>query len=193
MNVTIRMTGTTGLLCHSGRLVDPDDPIVQEIAAINAKGKGRTQDDRHAVERLEWFGGMYTSPDHLGPVMPTANIRKCIVEAAKITKKGKAIERALAFHDLNVPIAYDGPRDLDQLFANPAHHHRTTVRIGTSRVMRVRPQFPHWAIVADAVLLEDVLDLVWLQRIVEQAGLSEGLGDNRRNGYGRFVGEVVAR
>lgn len=191
MRVTVELTGTTTLLCHNIQLSDPDNPFAQEMGVIHAKRK-KTDDDRRAMERLEWYGGLYTAEGMNGPVMPTANVRRCFNEAAKITRQGKQVERSLFFTDLFVPLAYDGPQDIDKLFDHAEHHNRASVRIGTSRIMRVRPCFPQWAIVASAELLEDVMDPDDLARIVERAGFAEGLGDNRRNGYGRFAGRVVA-
>ena len=191
MRVSLELTGTTTLLCHNVQLSDPDNEFVQEMGVIHAKRK-KTDEDRKAVERLEWYGGLYIAPGIDGPAMPTANVRRCFNEAAKITRQGKQVERALFFTDLHIPLVYDGPRDVGDLFDLPEHHNRASVRIGTSRIMRVRPCFPQWAIVATAELLEDVMDPEDLARIVERAGLAEGLGDNRRNGYGRFTGRVVS-
>lgn len=192
MRITLEMTGTTALLCHNVQLADPDNEFVREMKVLTAKKTNKTEDDRRAIERLEWYGGLYAVDGINGPVLPTANLRKCLNDAAKMTRQGKEVERSLLFLDLYVPIIYDGPRDVDELFARPEYHNRASVRVSTSRVMRVRPCFPHWAIVANAELLEDVMDPTDLGRILERAGLVEGLGDNRRNGYGRFVGKAVA-
>ena len=191
MRMRLELTGTTPLLCHNVQLSDPDNPFAQEMKAINAK-RNKTEDDRHAVERLEWYGGLYSADGLDGPALPTANIRRCLNEAAKVTRRGKQLERALLFTELHVPISYEGPRDIDKLFNSPEHHNRAAVRIGTSRVMRVRPCFPRWAVVAEAELLEDVMDPEELVAIAMRAGIAEGLGDNRRNGYGRFSAKVVA-
>jgi hypothetical protein len=188
--ISIQFAGTSPLLCHNIQLSDPDNPWAEEIKIITSKRK-KTEEDRRAIERLEWYGGLYTDADMSGPVMPTGNIRKCLVEAAKITKRGKDIIRSLAFTDMVVPLVYDGPRDIDKMFADKKFHNRASVKVGMSRVMRVRPQFPQWSITADAILLEDVMDFDDLQRIIERAGLAEGMGDNRVNGFGRFTGQVV--
>jgi hypothetical protein len=189
VNVTIELTGTTPLLCHSIALADPDNPIVQEIATYTAKRK-KTEDDRRAIERLEWFGGLYIEDGR--PVIPTGNIRKSFVQAGKISKQGTQVVRALNFTALHIPIAYDGPADLEQLYADKAFSNRAAVGIMGKRTMRVRPQFGKWAVVADALLLEEVMDVDDLARIAERAGQAEGLGDNRVNGYGRFTARVLS-
>lgn len=188
MQVKMQIVGTTPLLMHNIALADPDNPFVQEIGTYTAKRK-KTEDDRRAIERLEWFGGLYVEDGRI--VMPTGNIRKCFVQAGKITKQGTQVARALQFADLNVPLAYDGPADLEALYADKTFTNRAAVGISGKRTMRVRPQFPQWAIVAEALLLEDVMDLDDLRRVAERAGQAEGLGDNRINGYGRFTVEIA--
>lgn len=189
MEVKLELTGTSPLLMHSINLADPDNEFVREIATYTAKRK-KTEDDRRAVERLEWFGGLYV--DNGQVVMPTGNIRKSFIQAGKISKQGTQVTRALQFTDLQVPLAYDGPKDLEALFADPAYSNRAAVGISGKRVMRVRPQFNTWAVVANAFLLEDVMDVSDLELVAKRAGLAEGLGDNRVNGYGRFSIRVIA-
>jgi hypothetical protein len=188
MDIKVELTGVTPLLCHNISLADPDNPIVQEIATYTAKRK-KTEDDRRAIERLEWFGGLYIEDGR--PVIPTGNIRKSIIQAGKISKQGTQVTRALQFTDLHVPISYDGPTDLEALYADKVFSNRAAVGISGKRTMRVRPQFTRWAIVANALLLEDVMDPEDLVRVAERAGAAEGLGDNRVNGYGRFKVQVV--
>lgn len=189
MNITFELTGTQPLLCHNISLADPDNPIVAEIATYTGKRK-KTEDDRRAIERLEWYGGLYI--DNGRPVLPTANIRKSFIRAGTISKLGTAVTRALQFTSLQVPIAHGGPDDIDLLFADKSFHNRAAVGISGKRTMRVRPMFPKWAVVAEAILLEDVMDLADLVRVADLAGKAEGLGDNRVNGYGRYAVRVLS-
>lgn len=189
MQVTVELTGTTPLLCHNIALADPDNPIVAEIATYTSKRK-KTEDDRRAIERLEWFGGLYVEDGR--PVLPTGNIRKSFIQAGKISKQGTQVTRALQFSSLHVPIAHGGPDDLEAMYADKAYSNRAAVGISGKRTMRVRPQFTKWAVVADALLLDDVMDLDDLVRVAERAGQAEGIGDNRVNGYGRFTVRVLA-
>jgi hypothetical protein len=189
MDIRLELTGTSPLLMHNIALADPDNPFTKEIATYTAKRK-KTEDDRRAIEKLEWFGGLYI--DQGSAVIPTANIRKALIQAGKISKQGIQVVRSLNFKALNVPLVYDGPRDLEALFQDAAFSNRAAVGISGKRTMRVRPQFTRWAVVADAFLLEDVMDLSDLERVAMRAGLAEGLGDNRVNGYGRFSVRVAA-
>lgn len=188
MEIKLELTGTSPLLMHNISLADPDNPVVREIQTYTSKRK-KTEDDRRAIERLEWFGGLYVEGGRI--VMPTGNIRKCFIQAGKISKQGTQVTRALQFADMVVPLVYDGPEDPKELFKLPEFHDRAAVGISGKRTMRVRPKFPRWALVAEAMLLESVMDLDDLRRVAELAGKAEGLGDNRVNGFGRFAVKVV--
>lgn len=190
MQIQIDLTGTTPLLMHNPRMVDPEYDLNRQIKAITSKRK-KTLDDLRQIERLEWYGGLYEEGGVV--VQPTSKPRKCFVEAARISKLGKMIERALSFSTLNVPLGYEGPRDIDKLFADERYHSRLPVGVGGKRVMRVRPKFFPWSLSLSGLFVEDAgLNYDELVRIVETAGIVGGIGDNRVNGYGRFVGTVRA-
>lgn len=191
MNIIIKVTGTSPLLMHNPRMVDPEFELNREIKALTAKRK-KTDDDLKNVERLEWYGGLYEENGIV--VQPTSKLRKCIVNTAKISKQGKSIERALSFETLNVPLVYDGPRKIDEIFKEPRFHSRLSVGISGKRVMRVRPSFFPWAMDVAGVFIEDAgLNFEDLVRIVDLAGIVEGIGDNRVNGYGRFNAVVAVK
>ena len=196
MNITVTLQGTSPLLMHNPRMVDPEFDLNRQIKAITGKRK-KTDEDLRQIETLEWYGGLYTAPNGNGKpcvVQPTSKVRKCLVNTARISKSGKMVERALSFADLNVPLVYEGPKDIDAIFADKAFHSRLSVGVGNKRIMRVRPQFFPWALSVSGLFIEDAgLNIDDLIRIVEMAGLVEGIGDNRVNGYGRFVGKVVVR
>jgi hypothetical protein len=175
-------------------MVDPEFEINRQIKVLTSKRK-KTDEDNAQIARLEWYGGLYAEP--FGPkgemivVEPTAKVRKCLVGAARISKLGKSLERALSFSSLYVPLEHDGPADIDELFATPRFRSRLSVGVGQKRVMRVRPQFYPWALTLEGVFIEDA-GINWDEfvRILDLAGVCEGIGDNRVNGYGRFTGAV---
>lgn len=190
LHLQIDLTGTSPMMCHNIRLADPDDKIVREIGSITSKRK-KTEEDRKEIAKLEWFGGLYVSPGISGPSLPTANARQCFIRAARVNRLGAAVERSVYPTDFHVPIIYDGPTDLNKLFELESFHDRRAVGIAGSRTMRTRPVFANWAISLRCRHLEDVLDLDDLKRIIDLAGLIQGLGDNRINGFGRFEGKVT--
>jgi hypothetical protein len=190
MNIRIELEGTSPLLMHNPRMVDPQFELNRQIKAITSKRK-KTDDDLANIERLEWYGGLYEENGVI--VQPTSKPRKCIINAAKISKSGKMVERSLSFSTLHVPLIYDGPKDIDKIYSDQRFHSRLSVGLNGKRVMRVRPKFFPWAMNVSGLFVEDAgLNVDEFVRIVELAGVVEGIGDNRVNGYGRFTAKVVA-
>lgn len=195
MNITIELQGTSPLLMHNPRMVDPEFEINRQIKALTSKRK-KTDEDLKQIEKLEWYGGLYEMQNGSGRIVsqPTAKVRKCIINTARISKLGKMVERALSFESLDVPLLYQGPKSIDELAKDGKFASRLSVGIGNKRVMRVRPQFFPWALSVNGLFIEDAgLNFDELERVVELAGLVEGIGDNRVNGFGRFVGKVIKR
>jgi hypothetical protein len=183
MQVELQLIGRTPYAQHNIRLANPDDQIVKAIRAITSK-RVKTEEDRAEISRLEWYGGLYA--DDGGPYVPTANIRRCLNEAAKVRKLGKAVLRGVVMTELAARLEYDGPRDLDKLWSDTTYRLSMSVGVQGSRTMRTRPVFPAWSVTTQIELLTDVLDLDALADIANAAGLIEGLGDARLIGYGRF-------
>lgn len=191
MQITITVVGTSPLLMHNPQMVDPEFDLNRQIKALTSKRK-KTDDDLAMIERLEWFGGIYTEATTKGVIVvqPSSKLRKCLVEAARISKMGKQVERGLSFNSLNIPLGFDGPQDLEKLWESGRYKSRLSVGVAGKRIMRVRPQFLPWSLTAKAELLTDVLNLDDLTAIANLAGIAVGIGDNRINGYGRFTAEV---
>ena len=188
MKIVIDMTGTSPLLMHNPRMVDPEFEINRQIKALTGKRK-KTDEDLRMIEKLEWYGGIYEENGIV--VQPSSKPRKCIIESGKTRKLGKAVEKALSFSSLNVPLIYEGPKSIDDLFTDKRFHSRLSVGVGQKRVMRVRPQFFPWALTVSGLFVEDVgLNFQELCELVDTAGVTIGIGDNRVNGYGRFIGKV---
>jgi hypothetical protein len=189
MDILIRMEGATPLLMHNPQLADPENEVVREIGTLIHKRK-KTSEDRKNVERLEWFGGLYLNSGRI--VVPTANVRKCLIEAARVSRLGRNVERSLNFPEVDTPLEYDGPRELELLYKTGRYISRLAVVIGGKRTMRVRPRFMPWKVTVTGLYIEDAgLNYDELERIVKLAGQMEGLGDNRRNGYGRFAAIIA--
>lgn len=191
MRTLLKLTGRTGLVMHNARMIDPEDEIVKAIAEITKKGSKQTDADRAEVARLEWFGGIYHDPE-VGVHIPSWNVIKCINRGAVITRQGTDVLRALSVLTDRLPLLYDGPRDLKSLSERPEFRFRKEVGIGQKKVMRVRPIFRKWSLELDAELLEEAMNPDNLQKVAETAGLSEGLGDARKLGFGRFTVEMLS-
>lgn len=173
---------------HNIRLADPDHEITRAIKAITDKRTRMTDEDRAAKLKLEFLGGLY---DEGGIHYPSANVRRCFVEAAKIRRQGTTVERALQIVNVRSELLYTGPRTLAELYADPQFQYLTLVNVNGSRVQRMRPIFPEWQVVSTWELFTDVMSREQMDLVIITAGTAQGLGDNRRNGYGRFTTEVI--
>jgi hypothetical protein len=210
------LTGTTELLMHNIRLANPDDPYTKAIAKISSKRK-KTDEDRHEMARLEFLGGLYTgsraffepgytsstedSPanednDDLVVVMPQTNIKRAFKEAAKATRQGRSIDRALNFRDPQAGregirlVFKDMERSPHALYAMHGAYQDITMVTVSGRVPRCRPRFKQWTLECEWLFFPQLLDFETLRDITEMCGLIEGLGDNRINGAGRFKVET---
>lgn len=183
----ITCIGTSPLMMHSARLADPLDPVVKEIKSYSKK-KSKTDDDHDKMAYLEYLGGMYFA-EGVGPYLPAANLRKVLIEGARKTRQGKNVEMGLFIDTLVNPIAYEGPRTIDELWKDKNFVDRTCVKVQSSRVMRTRPVFHQWAVDATCTYDPSVLDFEQIEDFARTAGNYIGLGDYRPL-YGRFRVEV---
>lgn len=192
MKVRLEVTGTSPLLMHNSRLADPLDPIVKAVKTISGK-RIKTEADHEGMARLEFEGGLYLDEQDSFPVIPCANIKRSLVEGARITKSGKKIERGLFPLADHVPLIYNGPHTAAELWEK-GFVSRLSVGVTTNRVMRTRPQFIEWALQSEAEVDAFVLNPTDLQAIAETAGRMVGIGDYRPGkggSYGRYSVVVV--
>lgn len=190
MHFTITLTGTADLLMHNARLADPLDPVAKAMKKISALRK-KTEDDHLEMRRLEHLGSLYYDPK-AGPYIPAENIERCLVDAAKRSRRGTDLKAGMVITTNVNPLAYPGPRTPDELWADENYRHLKSSKVTTNRVMRCRPLFRHWSVEADGVLDTGLLAKDDFIGIAETAGNLIGLGDWRPR-FGRFTVEVTAR
>lgn len=187
MRVVVTLASVSPLLLHNIHLANPDNKWAKAIGAITKK-RTKTEDDRHEIARLEWFGSLYT---HKGiVVVPTANFLKCLIETGKVTKEGRSVARAVSMAEVFVPLIHSGPPDPEELWKQEDFRDSTLVGVGKKRVLRTRPIFRAWMLKLELELLTAVMDYEAIAKIINMAGRVEGLCDNRVNGYGRFTSEI---
>lgn len=183
MEFTLRLEGSSPLLMHNAQLADPLNPFTQRLAEMTKK-RAKTLDDHAEIAQREWDGSLYYDPD-AGPFIPGANINRSLLDAARMRKLGKSIERGLLITtDVNA-LEYDGPRALEALRADVNHRHMASVKVGMSRTMRCRPVFRTWSVECSGWLDEEMLNPSDFRIVTEQAGRYIGLGDWRPR-FGRF-------
>ena len=186
MKYRVTCTGTRPLLMHNERLASSLDPYTKQIKTITDKRSKMTDDDLIAKYRLEFEGGMYWDAE-TGPVIPGKCLFASIQGAARTTRNGKDIERGVVVTDFQMPLIYDGPRTVEGLWGDGTSKWVDVRLVGLNnkRVDRCRPIFPEWAIEAEILLDETVLNPETFELILQRAGMIEGLGDYRKL-YGRY-------
>lgn len=181
----LEITGTMPLLMHADTLADPLHPLTKKMKAVSGK-RVKTDDDHEAMAAMEFHASLYLDDDGQ-IVVPGPNILKSLIEGGRITKSGAKIERGVVIAGTDFPLVYDGPRDLDALYADKRYVDRRSVKVGQTKVMRVRPIFRKWALRAEAYADPAILSQDTLQAIANDAGQLVGLGDHRKvGGYGRY-------
>lgn len=192
--VKIRFTlnGTSPLLMHNQRLSDPLDPFAKSLKVISGKKK-KTDEDHEAMARIEFEGGLYHR-EEIGPYIPGVNIHRSLVEGARITRRGKDIDRGLTIDTGSecCRLEYSGPRDIEGLYSRPQDYvSRLSVVVGRVRVMRTRPIFRQWSLTCDTEIDTGQLNFDDVRDIAEAAGKMAGIGDYRPSSphggpYGRY-------
>jgi hypothetical protein len=165
--------------------------------ALKAAAKKRNKGDEDQVEisRLEFIGGMYWD-ETLGPYIPTDNLQAMLVEGARKRKLGKQFEALVEVaprDDVDgYAIRYPGPRQIEEMFADPRFVFCKQVRVGQSKVMRTRPRFPKWEITFDIDSDTDAggPSQDEIHQALTDAGNLVGLGDWLPR-YGRFGVESI--
>src|SRR5262245_62098671 len=118
MNTEIILLGQSALLMHNPAMVDPENESVRKIKALTGKRK-KTDADLKEIEDIEWHGGLYMEAIEGRVVItqPCSKVRKCLINAGKISKQGKQVERALAIAQLHVPLIYEGSEKIRDIEA----------------------------------------------------------------------------
>lgn len=199
---TYRLKGLSPLLLHNGQAIDPLNQYAKEMKRISKK-RAKTDEDQGLMSRIEWFMSMYhngtTDQIQDGEItidpgarvtLPATSIEAMLVMGAKKLKLGGSAKAGLIVED-DAPLEYDGPTDINKLFAAGKHLHRVAVRVGTARVMRTRPIFRVWASRVTVLFDTAVIDEPQVFDILKAAGQQVGIGDWRPR-FGRFEAERVA-
>lgn len=186
---TIDLVGTKPILMHSARLSDRLDPVTKAVTEVSTK-KHRSYADDMKLSHLEWLGGMYWD-EVAGPYLPGENIARALLDGVR--KLGGSAEVGQSFDitsNIN-PIAYSGPREVRELWADKRYVYRKSLRQFNSRVVRTRPIFREWRTQAEGIFDDRILSLDYLRGIAEATGMYIGIGDWRPR-FGTFTTDVAS-
>ncbi|AWJ86239.1 hypothetical protein TSH58p_22190 (plasmid) [Azospirillum sp. TSH58] len=182
----LHLVGQADLVMNSSRLVDPLEPIVQQLRLLTSKRK-KTLADHERIAEVEWHGALWASEGR--PCLLADAVESCFVDAARKLRLGEVAKSALVCLR-HSPLLYDGPVDAAALWNDPRFRLRKAVAVNGRRVMRTRPRFPQWAAEVTVSYLPGLLDREQVVRIFGIAGDLVGIGDWRPR-YGRFRVEML--
>lgn len=182
MKITIRIEGTTPLLCN--RFTD----AAALSASSGVRGSGSAADRGTALEIAE-------SKLYIGlsgkPMIPQPNLLRCLVEGGRFHKMGKTqITTAKSSH-MYACLDIEGA-EIKLEHKQPWKVDTRAVRIPSTggRILAHRPMFDDWALEFEADLDTDIVGAKIFRNIVDDAGRRVGLGDFRpatKGPYGKFV------
>jgi hypothetical protein len=184
--VKYHLKSESPLLMHNGSLGDPLYFWTKKIKEITAKQK-KTDADHEEIGRLEWRGGLYL--DNSRPCVPDVAQKATLFNAAKTLKLGKKLKAGLFIYE-HAMLVYDGPTDLDALWADERFRDRRNMRVGGSMVMRTRPKFDEWSIDMVIGYDDEVLNADQVRQCVDIGGRLIGLLEGRP-AYGRYVAQQL--
>lgn len=179
----VKLTGIVPLVVHCGQLANPMNPIVKAIKVITGKRK-KTDEDILEIARLEWLGSLYLNADKQY-VLPGVGIESAVKDAAKMSKLGRVINRAVmvpADPLIEFPMMKLSP---DALWEREEHRLQKMMKVGTSKVLRTVPQFPVWSVDVELSYLPDQIDRQTLLNVLGDCGRLNGMFEYRPH-WGRF-------
>jgi hypothetical protein len=177
-----RLRGVAPLIMHNERLANPRDPYAKALKPLTAK-KNKTDEVLEQITKLEWRGGLYDVSGKI--IMPSANIIACLVEGARKLKRGKDIESSVFAEEAFCSFLYDGPKSIEDLYADNKFLDYRGVVVNGKRIMRSRPIFHSWEVRGELVYDSEVINKDTMDESLEIAGLRIGLCDHRPQ-FGRF-------
>lgn len=191
----LTIEGTRPLLLSNPCTVDPLGEHAEAIKWFTALKKNRNE---HALRRLHWlFSGYWGTEGEFeygskldgdsrftgfaDPILPAMNLQRCIRDGAVAWNLGRATKRAIVVEN-DAPIVYDGPTDAAEMYADKRFVSTAPTKRGT---IAARVRIPHWSATYHLLLNDEITDPGTLARILDRAGIAEGIG-TWRPFHGRF-------
>lgn len=189
--IMFHLEGVAPLVMHNIQLANPLNQWSKKLKEISGKRK-KTDDDHAEMSKIEWYGGLYVGKNAAGkqvPIIPSEVLLGSFINGGKQSRKGKEFKSGFDV-PMDSELIYDGPKDIDKLWADGRFTDVRGVRVQNARIMRTRPIFMKWS--ADVLVLyrPDVLDEEHVIKAVDDAGSLIGVGDYRPR-YGRFIATKI--
>lgn len=183
--IKFKLEGTSPLLMHNPRGMDPLNPLSKAMKRITSKrGNKITEEEYAKIQDIEFELGLYYD-DSIGPYVPAHCLKATIREGAKKTRCGTIVMKALTVIGDKIPLIYDGSRILDELRKDSAFRDVRPAKVGGT-ILRTRPKFERWELEAEVKYDVGELNFDQVVDFLEVAGEFGGLLDGRIIGFGKF-------
>jgi len=195
--VKVRLDGVQPMLMHSNQTCNPLNKFAKAMKAITGKRK-KTDEDFELLSKIEWEAGLYFD-EEIGPFVPSINVEGLLRDAAKKLRKGTDIKQSVRVFPLNIPLGYNGPRDLEGLKKIAFSGEKVNgedffdsrgVGVNNSTIMRTRPRFNKWWVEFDIIADDAIFNIDDIIQILAIAGSKIGLSDYRPR-YGTFEFKII--
>lgn len=182
LHVTIY--GTSPLIMHSPKCVNPLHPVSLQMKQYTSKRK-KTEEDLMAISDLEWESGVYWD-ENVGLHIPNECLAATLINGAKFNKNGKDISRYCHILNPLVPLDIGEAQNYDSMKHDARFRDVRSVCVQRARVIRTRPRFNTWSAAFDMLVEDDKVDIAVVTKAFENAGGYVGVCEMRDRGYGRF-------
>ena len=150
-NLEITWKGTTPLIMHSCRCVNPLHPLTKGIKVYTGK-RTKTDEDFSIMSDYEWFQGAYYTPDDIAsplvPItgehmlyLPAENVEATIINGGKAFKKGTDIKKFCAILEPQIPFTVPGNPDFNKMATDFKYRDVRQMVVKNNRITRTRPRF----------------------------------------------------
>ena len=187
----VTLNGTTPLIMHSPKCVNPLHPIAKQMKALTSKKK-KSEADLEMISDLEWEAGVYWD-DNIGLVIPNECLAATFLEGAKMNKNGSAFQKYVQVVDSLAALDIGEVQNYQKMKVDPRFRDVRSVCVMRARVIRTRPRFNTWRCEFDIMYDENKIDTDVIALAVENAGNYVGLCEMRKLGYGRFAARIEER
>jgi hypothetical protein len=156
------------------------------IKIISGK-RVKSDADYEEMARLEFMAGLYLAPE--GPIIPNNVFDGMMLKAAQKSKEGP-MAKSSVFCLSHARLDYDGPREPDVMWQEECFRFPRIVKVGTARVVRMRPKFDEWSCIVEVSAETTLINPGRIDEWMNVAGSQVGLCDWRPQ-YGRFHAERI--
>ena len=184
----VMINGTSPLMMHSPKCVNPLHPIAKKMKEYTSKRK-KTEEDLLTISDLEWESGVYWD-DNVGLYIPNEAIAATLLAGAKMNKAGSSIQKFVQVVDSIVPVDIGENQNYDKMKSDPRFRDVRSVCVMRARVIRTRPRFNTWRAEFDVVYDENKIDADVIALAFENAGNYIGILEMRNQGYGKFATSI---